>query len=888
MNAAVTWPNWGRPKAVFLFYLVLLLVLHAPVLFFGQTLYLADITYNIEPTARFVRDTFMRTDTLPIWNPYVLSGAPQIQVCWPIAYLPGLVFTMPFGAALGWFILIHQLAAGIGGYLWQYFVADEKEPARRTSAAMAGLIFMLCGYMTGSSINIALVATACWIPLGLCLVHQIVRNPRLWCLAAFALVFGMQVTAGRPELVIMSVLLYAAYLLYLEACKVVGAGIRVNSAGESLKFLSKRICISAFKLPAGMLIGGMVIGILFGAINLLPMLEMAVYEPKVGSLATLNVNYWSAGWYEFASILLSQPLGRLGMANYQSYPTYPGDMPYITSLYLGAPVLSLAILGFCRRTWTQRWFWLVVLAVAGIASAGEFAGLVPLLSRVFPDVLIFRFPVKLSIFVLLALVAAAAEGWRSLFAGEDRKEGIAILSGIWIFLCVIAIMLQGLSEVSAGSGSALLGSVVHDKGLFDGWHQLPVEMLLAGLSGTLLTVISLPALLKSMGSKTVTRIWLAIVAAMLMINGTKFLWQTVDSSFFEQCSTLAEWLGQRRAGSDPIEFRVLSLLEEPLVAPPVVANLPADLMDKSFMQYARAVLKPNTNIDSLIQLTNGVSTIPTWTTYFLSAGLLPRSSQSQVKSHPAGKSDLPLARWCQATSSYFVLTSNTVVSADGYSVEPAPRLDPRWFNLVQDSSALNLRVYEVSKVKPRWHLQDQYKLMSDRNAALQFINRADTTGYNPSNCVLITDLGPSGGKLTQAAFPESKGLQILPGEELGLISLVRETRLSTKIYLQLKVPAFLVVNDSYYPGWEARDNGGPIKIYLADGLYRAVYLSPGRHEVAFVYKPYSLFWGEILSKLTSMAIAVLFVVAWGIHVNNLYLRRKDDYDQLKTSPGTSS
>lgn len=61
--------------------------------------------------------------------------------------------------------------------------------------------------------------------------------------------------------------------------------------------------------------------------------------------------------------------------------------------------------------------------------------------------------------------------------------------------------------------------------------------------------------------------------------------------------------------------------------------------------------------------------------------------------------------------------------------------------------------------------------------------------------------------------------------------------------------AFLLFHDSYYPGWRAYDDGEEIHIYRANYLFRAVYLSPGRHTVRFSYEPDSFKWGLRLSIL---------------------------------------
>ena len=58
----------------------------------------------------------------------------------------------------------------------------------------------------------------------------------------------------------------------------------------------------------------------------------------------------------------------------------------------------------------------------------------------------------------------------------------------------------------------------------------------------------------------------------------------------------------------------------------------------------------------------------------------------------------------------------------------------------------------------------------------------------------------------------------------------------------LRIPArggggYLVVADSFVPGWTAAEDGRPVPILRADWAFRAVPLSPGTHEVVLQYGP---------------------------------------------------
>ena len=70
---------------------------------------------------------------------------------------------------------------------------------------------------------------------------------------------------------------------------------------------------------------------------------------------------------------------------------------------------------------------------------------------------------------------------------------------------------------------------------------------------------------------------------------------------------------------------------------------------------------------------------------------------------------------------------------------------------------------------------------------------------------------------------------------------------------------FLVLLDTFYPGWKALIDGKPTKIYRANFAFRAIALPEGEHQIEFVYQPLSLRIGGVISLMTGV-LTILFLV----------------------------
>jgi len=71
--------------------------------------------------------------------------------------------------------------------------------------------------------------------------------------------------------------------------------------------------------------------------------------------------------------------------------------------------------------------------------------------------------------------------------------------------------------------------------------------------------------------------------------------------------------------------------------------------------------------------------------------------------------------------------------------------------------------------------------------------------------------------------------------------------------------AFLVLNDSYFPGWEARVDEKPAEIFRTNVFVRGLPVASGHHRVEFRYRPASFAQGVRLSVLGLLGLGGLAV-----------------------------
>jgi hypothetical protein len=135
--------------------------------------------------------------------------------------------------------------------------------------------------------------------------------------------------------------------------------------------------------------------------------------------------------------------------------------------------------------------------------------------------------------------------------------------------------------------------------------------------------------------------------------------------------------------------------------------------------------------------------------------------------------------------------------------------------------------------------------VTDAEAAKRLLDPA----FDPDREVLLADAPASAGS--------TAGDTGIPPRT----AIVRETQTEIVVEAAAAVDGFLLLADTFYPGWRAEVDGKPVALYRANLSVRAIPLPRGPHEVRFIYEPPGVQRGLAISGTAVLALLVWLLVA---------------------------
>lgn len=100
------------------------------------------------------------------------------------------------------------------------------------------------------------------------------------------------------------------------------------------------------------------------------------------------------------------------------------------------------------------------------------------------------------------------------------------------------------------------------------------------------------------------------------------------------------------------------------------------------------------------------------------------------------------------------------------------------------------------------------------------------------------------------------------GGSEGRVEVIEAADGRVEVVAESAAPAFLVLSDTWYPGWQVEVNGRPATIARTNYVLRGVLLPGGRSRVVFTFRPQSFHLGVGITGLS--VLVVLGLLVWGM------------------------
>jgi hypothetical protein len=395
---SIPWPNFGDSPfhtglaSIGLLVLTLMLLSgylspwSTPLIFPNSDLG-TDLVREAWPLARLIVGSIHKTGELPLWRPFLLSGAPLIgHPVAPIFYPPAwLVLVLPLPMALNLLVVLHVWWMALGTYLYLH----SYEGVNHAVALLGSIVFAQSPKwfaLVAGGHWISIVAVAWWpwallafnrywatrriqwaICLGTVLAAQAVSDVRYLAFSLAGLALATLIYARRGTL---HAWLHTALVGWMAAALVM-AGLSSGQLLPSLALLhhTNRAALSVAEASFGSLPPAMLLG--------------AVFPPKL------------------------------------EFPEW--------FLYPGIAALALALAGWALK-WSRREKWWAVVACLGtLLTLGTYTPLYAGLYEWLPGFNLFRVPARWWLFTLFALVVLTSLGVQKwLDHGRIRKGRLVI------------------------------------------------------------------------------------------------------------------------------------------------------------------------------------------------------------------------------------------------------------------------------------------------------------------------------------------------------------------------------------------------------------------------------------------------------------------------------
>jgi hypothetical protein len=743
----------------------------------------------------------------PFWDPHVGGG--QAAVADALNHFFVLPATLvrvlvPPVAGFNFWVAAPFPILAVGTWVW--LRRRFSSPASAVGAAVAAL----AGPIASSGDFPNLSWTIALVPWVLRAVERVCEAPGARRFAGLAVCVGLQAVAGEP-------VTFGATAAVVIGYTVIG-----------LPFAHWRERRGQIFRIAGA-VGA---GVLLAAVQFGPLFHAASRSVRGVSI---DATFWSLHPLGLLEIVLPHFFGHVYHGTVETLPWVrplnDGREPLFYSLYLGIGACALALVGGrdpAVRAW--RRFWWIVAAASLVGALGEHTFVYPALQRVVPVLNSFRFPIKYLVFTVFAIGALAASGADALIRHSRAEEGMTRPIAAFALLGTTAMIsaVVGLASLSDADAIATLWHAtgrragVADPGAAAAWlnGNDPLWLRLAAFAVVAAFMLAIVWRRHRLAVLATAAICGLAVADPLAVNAD--LHPTMPASRLGP----PEWAEATRA--HPFDRVYVGGRLGKNDAPR--QQLPAELIDSPTRFLPPVEYTPQEAIT--IYSTRFAPTPAAWGVRELISYDLPQLWPREYVRM--------LRRFRNAGPAGRLLFLRRTGHRYCYLPEPPfPGARP----LSSPEIARPMTLYECHDEPRRLYITGASAIEPDLERQLDLMFDA---GHDPLSTVVLERPSPGPAGDPQAAPAAARA------------DVVRERHM--ELVVRAAVPAgggYLTVLDSYDPFWMVEVDGRRGTLLRANGLFRAVHLAPGEHEVRFVYRPLPFYLGLAVS----CSVALMLLVA---------------------------
>jgi hypothetical protein len=816
--------------------------------------------YFIPP--RFFGVESIKHGDFPLWSPYQFSGHPflanpQHGILYP---LNGFFFILPFDLAFNTIIIFHFF---LGGFFTYLFLRDLK--VRVTGALLSGLTFMLGGFLLSVHGLLTCLLTVIWTPLIMMLFKRALDRPCLKNEVLAAIFITVSFLGGGGEIVYSNffVLLFMVFFSPFSDSPIAEDKPRRYKFLASIPIYWGRMGFLLNRFKSLVIVSA--IFLLLSAIQLIPFVELYRLSIRGTGLSFFEATTWSFAPKDILLFFLPDAYGYwLDLKKYwvtQCWfkTLYTGGLPFILSLIfflsprrilvskadcLVTPLChcerlkgarqslmrllqsfySLAMTlryspeggeGRMRGFGKERWLFLSLMIFSLLLSLGRYNPLYPFVFKYVPFFGGIRYPAKFLYLFVLVLSITTGLGFQRLTeysreSGKKRLKRLLILLSL-ISALVLVFLILGHQEIER---------FVKLKGIdFPDFNYLSLNLYHAKRFFFYLTLF---LLLLCVGHEVKWKGWTKVLIIFFLVadlfGNMGFYGKELTSTYFQKTRSL------EIISSDKGNGRVFT------TAKTILLEVPLLIGSASFLDIFKEKHLPSMNllhglhdiwgndvvrikrVDDLYKVLTGAPSISATNLVDL-YGVKYVISVTPIEGDP-----------------HFELIYSRIEGLQGKKEE-----------LLRGNT---IKLYRNRHPLPRAWLVKDHRVL-DEKSILAILSGKE---FNPRKEVLLEE-NPEGA--TPNSEPQTPNSISEPPE------IVSETNNRLLIHVKAAQNAFLVLSDTYFPGWKAYLDGNPVKIFRANYNFRAVSIPPGKHEVKFVYHPMSVKLGVLVTSLGIIGILVM-------------------------------